>query len=239
MSRTVVLAHHKSGTYVSWAIYGSLCCPPLLRVETHKIVTRFLRLWPNASVCVTRNVTVELVGLPDLHYDPSSRVTIVHLRRHPVDMIVSGYLYHRACKERGWTDRLGWTNPVTDHPEVAASLRSWFGYPGQRAHVGALLNASNQSFCKALQHGLERCGATGIMEPISCGTGNWGLHAEAFRSLVASNGVGRMLEVEARLQSDAFLADPRRRALPVCMSDYTLGRGRARGRERNLAGVSP
>lgn len=29
---------------------------------------------------------------------------ILHFIRHPVDQLVSGYLYHKACNEPGWTD---------------------------------------------------------------------------------------------------------------------------------------
>lgn len=92
-----IVAHHKTGTLAGYGLIVTLCCPEdeprnvpiweLIKFRCHKYCT---------GVSLDEHGVAGWVLRPKVHY--------IHLIRHPVDVIVSGYLYHRACKEPEWTN---------------------------------------------------------------------------------------------------------------------------------------
>ena len=123
-----IIAHHKAGEHVAWAALASLCCPKALQT-TERLLGFHLGmcLTPPKGTCAKLGVGLEFNGLrPQMRFNANH--TYIHFIRHPVSMIVSGYLYHRRCPE-AWTKqaRLLHTHPnVTDY---------WSGY-GNSATAG-------------------------------------------------------------------------------------------------------
>ena len=91
-----VVAHHNSGTRASEDVLIQLCCP-----ENSAAADASAWAWDVWSEtcyarCAAQDVTYYPSGLP-LDWEPKQYERVVHFAREPVDMIVSGYLYHRAC----------------------------------------------------------------------------------------------------------------------------------------------
>lgn len=101
-AKLTIVTHHKSGTFAGWGLFINLCCPPRTNLKgfVWDIVAGCKRFCPSA--------TYEVNGIPNHTLQPNNYY--LHIIRHPVDMIVSGYLYHRACFESQWTD--GYRNPT-------------------------------------------------------------------------------------------------------------------------------
>lgn len=164
-----VVAHHKAGTVASFQLLGALCAPNDGSEES------FATAWfsrGGRECCTRRRVHFFVDGVRDvlalLKYD-----VVVHFIRHPVDMVLSGYLYHARCPE-DWT----WAPGPFQH-----ALR----FPPRSRHPfrDSLDVSSNASFCQLLQ----RAG------PVR------GLRAEAARTLGAQDGVGNMARVSSFLST--------------------------------------
>lgn len=152
-------------------------------------------LTPPKGTCAKLGVGLEFNGLrPQMRFNVNH--TYIHFIRHPVSMIVSGYLYHRRCPE-AWTKqaRLLHTHPnVTDYWSGygnSATAGLFFGVPEQRLALAELLtngggNATERSmsYCQLLQARNESVG----------------VRAETIRSIRASDGVRRMLADRVRLE---------------------------------------
>jgi hypothetical protein len=157
---TLVLSTHKSGTYVSWAIYGKLCCPPLLQVREDQPGKLGGGLFACKASCERQHVWLSNNGLHS-KFNLTTNSLVVHLARHPVDLLLSGFSYHRACNEPAWTDQPGWLMGMQARSWVdVASARHWFGDERMRERIGALLGAANNetSYCRGLQRSDEATG---------------------------------------------------------------------------------
>jgi hypothetical protein len=118
-------------------------------------------------------------------------------RPSPSDMLLSGYRYHRLCHESGWTNVSGWVEDGAPAWPGAFPELPW------RRRMARALEASpgwdtSLSYCQALQQAGMRAG----------------LHAEALRTLLSEDGLGKMLEDEAFMRHAAF----RGQRVSVCMS---------------------
>ena len=82
----LILSHHKTGTVEAQKIYSWVCN------KKH-----FLDENPPCP-----NVYLQMHGL-NSSYDLRD-TAVVHMLRHPIDSLLSGYLYHKSCAEPYWTD---------------------------------------------------------------------------------------------------------------------------------------
>lgn len=173
------------------------------------------------------------------------RQTYLHFVRHPANMVVSGYMYHRRCPE-AWTDSADILHGAPNISrssgpgrEAARLTQLFFGQDAARQKVGDLLtqgepSARHLSYCALLQARNESSG----------------IRAEVVRSMSAADGVRRMLIDRLRLQqsggqlSRAASARLRRgggkralgRLVEVCLSEVTPpGSARARSAWVKLA----
>ena len=184
--RVTVVAHHKSGTRASTDVLVQLCC-----AENSAVWDWNVWLGNCSERCAAQGVNYYPAGLP-LDWEPTPNERVVHFAREPVDMIVSGYLYHRACNEPQWTDvpldrdtgALDIAMPLLPGLTVQANF---FGSAENIASIRALLDPKrslqNTSYCKLLQ----------------AASPEMGIRAETLRSLYAADGVSRMLADHANL----------------------------------------
>jgi hypothetical protein len=93
-----LISHHKSGVLVTLYIFKQLCCP---RVPFRDFPTWWARPNGNYYKCLkeTCNVSWNVDGF---HSHMKNDTLYVHIIRNPIDMVVSGYLYHKNCIEK-WT----------------------------------------------------------------------------------------------------------------------------------------
>lgn len=99
-----ILSHHKTGTALSQSIYGFLCFNNDQEVIFLKSKTmgQFWSIYNKETKYNCTNVTFGIHGINDTSEVYDSNKYYIHLIRHPIDVLVSGYLYHRACSEK-WT----------------------------------------------------------------------------------------------------------------------------------------
>ena len=177
--RVTVVAHHKSGTRASSDVLIQLCCP-----ENSAVWEWSVWLGSCEERCAAQGVNYYPNGLP-LDWEPTPNERVVHFAREPVDMIVSGYLYHRACNEPQWTDvpldrDTARDMAMTLVPGLTVQA-NFFGSAENIASIRALLDPKrslqNTSYCKLLQ----------------AASPEMGMRAETLRSLYAAGGVSRML----------------------------------------------
>ena len=177
--RVTVVAHHKSGTRASSDVLIQLCCP-----ENSAVWEWSVWLGSCEERCAAQGVNYYPNGLP-LDWEPTPNERVVHFAREPVDMIVSGYLYHRACNEPQWTDvpldrDTARDMAMTLVPGLTVQA-NFFGSAENIASIRALLDPKrslqNTSYCKLLQ----------------AASPEMGMRAETLRSLYAADGVSRML----------------------------------------------
>ena len=177
---TIVVSHHKSGTVASQDLIVSLCCPSAQHTTPSN---RFYTLFATPksgcayAACAKQNVDYARDGLRSTE-PPAADSTTVHFVRDPASMVVSGYLYHRACNEPSWT-RMHFS--TADPPDwVDLRFGSMTSFAKVLESVGHSMHswaASNATYCEVLQSA-----------PVA-----QGLRAEAIRSLNAADGVGTML----------------------------------------------
>lgn len=84
-----IITHHKSGTKVGQDLFDDLC-------------TKWKTSDGGRYECLSNNVQLIKYGFDKnlLHQGDS----LIHMIRHPLDMLISGYLYHKNCSE-AWTSR--------------------------------------------------------------------------------------------------------------------------------------
>jgi hypothetical protein len=176
----IILSHHKSGTYSSINLVAALCCKAVESEEPGDV-------WGTlndcqAHECKKKGVVYLSNGfessvLPMLsryianYKKASSRVTIGHFVRNPVDMIVSGYLYHRECKEPEWQKLMS--------TKWGQNVSKWYGGDETIRKMKSVLGAADRdtNYCAMLK---------------SASLKN-GIEAETIRTINSYNGVGSML----------------------------------------------
>jgi hypothetical protein len=187
-----LVTHHKSGTYAARQLLTATCPFPRNALP---------------ESCATCGVHYKISGLvapgaPDVPLARSPVDVILHFIRHPLDMLTSGYRYHKACYERLWT-ALPMSMLCLSRADVAivwaANLTALFSRHVQGAQVGML-----SSYWSMLQQlPTEQ-----------------GLVAEALRAFASHGGIAQMLRDSARL-AEAQKAIPRLTVVPMCMARYS------------------
>jgi hypothetical protein len=196
-NKTFVVTHHKSGTVLSLLTVIAECCCPVLTTSDElakrrgngKLKWLFDR-WAECKLQANEmGVWFEpngfFQGFPPPRDMASS--TVVHYIRNPIDMLVSGYLYHRACREP-WTQRkLRKVRSPGPDPQLdlmnVGPRGSHYGFEGAKRYLTQRLGNNATSFCAGLQQV----------------TGPQGIAAEALRTFHASDGIGQMLYVHHQL----------------------------------------
>lgn len=183
-----VVTHHKSGTVLGMNVIVSMCCPEVQAHSNHGYFwSAWLRCRARCAASLTKPTTrfyangLPIGALASLQHRAKS-LTVLHFVRSPVDMIVSGYLYHRSCAEPRWTNSSRMTGMWSG---VAGSVQ-WFGDAVTARQVRKQLHGDGQqwSYCTLLQHASPAQGLT----------------AEATRSFGASDGVAKMVADDRLLQ---------------------------------------
>ena len=158
--------------------------------EGHPTGRAFWTTWHDCEKkCSEREVVYLRNGAGNVELRPDDR--IVHFVRSPRDMIVSGYNYHRDCSEpwlRHWT------------AERTATLR----WPPLAAHIYFKAYADGQfrdDYCEFLQEAPRE----------------FGVFAEAVRTISASDGIGAMLTQFKRQRGK-----PHPEILTVCLNDVNV-----------------
>ena len=200
----LVLAHHKSGSAAALQFLVGACCPQ--RPEALNI-THFWSTWYAhggcRDACAARGIIFRPDGLSRAELnelEKTSRMTthrradgkrlqrrgpsrlrgVIHLIRDPVDMVISGWRYHRACNEAEWSDTwLDGTPPAApwqDKRFPRAPMMERFKAHARQCGLGA--NAGNgTSYCRWLR----------------AAPATVGVEAEAARTFGASDGAGNMI----------------------------------------------
>ena len=241
VSHIAVVSHHKSGVHAAMLLVGALCCPE----APSRIDLLWWRAWQGCSQrCADRSIFFYADGLelgkehqvtghdPAWLHGSTCDLRIVHFMRHPVDMLRSGYMYHRICPEdtprRGKDGQLyhgivpdGWRNdslclqvPAPTSPEQLAELRRRWGSQLDKLAV-------------ALGLAVEACAP--LCELLAQAPTQQGLWAEALRSVRAGDGVTSLLRAHATLaegQRACLAREPSRRArvarlVRVCLHEAT------------------
>ena len=142
----MVLSHHKSGTAASLLVVSNLCCPEALAISEFLQWFAIFKKHCEGRCAIARVVSA-VDGMPramenDLGNTDANHLaamsarfgrantTVVHFVRHPVDLVVSGYLYHRGCSE-AWTkhsDMITGRVPVALHKRISAVAPSYCAY---------------------------------------------------------------------------------------------------------------
>ena len=262
VSNIAVVAHHKSGTYAAMLLIGALCCPeaPLL---VDNLWWRAWHLEGCSQRCADRSIFLYVDGL-ELEkehqvtgHDPAwlrgcedaacnqrlpnatCDLRVVHFMRHPVDMLRSGYLYHRTCPNvtpRRGTDGVLYRNVIPDgwrgtdlclqapgspppaSPGHFSELRRRWGSQLNRHEVAGALGLAPEA-CAPLCNLLAQAPT------------QQGVWAEALRSVRAGDGAASLLRAHATLaegQSACLASPPNGRArarvarlVPVCLHAAT------------------
>lgn len=100
-SKVLVLSHHKGGTVLSYPIYAYLCYP-----DNNSDAAS---MWPRYEQVVKHRSCSDVIyqanGVNFEIIDFVVQNVTVHFLRHPVDMLVSGYIFHKSCQEN-------WGSPI-------------------------------------------------------------------------------------------------------------------------------
>ena len=101
-----LIPHHKTGSAVSWELFALLCCPGAIgKQNVFKYVSPCLEpCREKESIHLFWNGYFNIVKSIPTHH------LIVHFIRHPVDVVISGYNYHKNCNEPSWTNSTTWTS---------------------------------------------------------------------------------------------------------------------------------
>lgn len=262
VSHIAVVTHHKSGTYAAMLLIGALCCPEAPPLVDH-LWWRAWHLEGCSQRCADRSIFFYVDGL-ELEkehqvtgHDPAwlhgcedaacnqrlpnatCDLRVVHFMRHPVDMLRSGYLYHRTCpnvmRRRGMDGVLdrnvipdGWRDtdlclqapgsPPPASPGQFSELRRRWGSQLNRHEVAGALGLAPEA-CAPLCNLLAQAPT------------QQGVWAEALRSVRAGDGAASLLRAHATLaegQSACLASPPNGRArarvarlVPVCLREAT------------------
>ena len=218
LQEMTIVAHHKTGTWSAFALIGACCC-------SESKQDAFWSTWGGrcGPACRAQNVTFCHMGLSGDNGDPAcsargvQRKHVVNFVRHPVDVVVSGYLYHRACNEgSAATPTVRWELDKPFGPDHAAAILE------VRTLLGASPHAykTSRSYCQLLQQN----------------SASAGIEAELVRSLASYNGVSGLLRDFTALE-DAARETRNTMVHHVCLSSVAPGIDGAPDEWRRIARV--
>lgn len=178
--KVVIITHHKSGTVAAQDLIGDLCWPD--GYAGHWNPASWMSV--GKSLCEDDGVHFFQGGLQYPLQWPLTTATVVHFIRKPVDMVVSGYLYHRRCSE-----------PLFTH----LPMPLWALRPDAMLWMGG--NATREAILRELDPLQLRHANASYCELLQQATPEQGIAAETLRTLSASDGVGSMLHDASVLHS--------------------------------------
>jgi len=194
-STITIISHHKTGTFAGFMTTSACCCDDFNN--------EFWGAWKKRCEADCHSKDIQLCndglhGGKDCLESPSMKGrSVVNFVRHPIDVTVSGYLYHRECNEgASETPYDGWFLNK-DHGAIAEVRRV----------LGALPDPAKdpRPYCLLLQQN----------------NASIGVYAELVRSLGSGNGVATMLEDYGQLES--LKDDGETQVHQVCLSTVTPG----------------
>lgn len=100
-----IITHHKSGTVASFNIWAFLCIHGGMETLFRRYnISSDMDLWAAYSKLSHKcpDIVIHDHGVPG--YTVRSGQAYVHMVRNPIDMLLSGYLYHRGCNEPDTTN---------------------------------------------------------------------------------------------------------------------------------------
>jgi hypothetical protein len=134
---TSIVSHHKSGTVAAEMLVSNMCCPQSLNISKH---WEFWEIFKSTCKDSCRILELVVDGAPSWlecllwsgdKKSPFESVVVeqsphkvIHFIRHPVDMLVSGYLYHKRCSET-WTSRSK-LDPARIPPDLFDTIKGNF-----------------------------------------------------------------------------------------------------------------
>lgn len=193
-----IVAHHKTGTYCAVALMGACCCPQQADED-------WWNTWKQCTkACADVDVTMCNNGLRGTNtsrcdhdaaaLNVSKGRQIINFLRHPVNVAVSGYLYHRDCQEE-----------ANQPPEFGKLFVVDYAAADEVRRLLGANAANNQSYCELLQ----------------ANNASVGVEAELVRSMGSSNGIADMLRDFEELEYARHngTADVRQ----TCLSSVTPG----------------
>lgn len=211
---TFIRAYYKSGTFASFDLFGALCCSRAIGGRADRAAACNDR----GPECLERKIRF-LWSMEPLHAF-NRNATIVRFVRHPVDMLVSAYLYALSCNEPIWSNNTGLLLPANtsiqhwhmQQHELRGSLKlamDAFGGPGERKQIADTLGLRrNESYCAALQRvpSLD------------------GLHAEALRCTTLHGfGIRQMLDEHLYLYPRRISPAAEESSSPVSRASKSFG----------------
>lgn len=175
-SQIVLRPHHKTGTFAAFDLFSALCCRKALGANAAAAAA-----CNTDGLCRARGTRYLWTEEALLSYSPSA--TVVHFVRHPVEMLISAYVYARECNEPYWTNASGLLLPAQSSSSEASTSRrttdihiatSKFGRASERHQLSKLLRlAHGETYCSALQRRtvLDGLRAEALRSTISTGSG--------------------------------------------------------------------
>lgn len=91
-----IVSHHKTGTFAGLGLINNMCCPPNFPLTEY--------IWHLFDKCSKFCPHVEFNGNGNRNWMVNNHVYYLHFIRHPIDVLLSGYEYHKACNEPEWTN---------------------------------------------------------------------------------------------------------------------------------------
>ena len=184
---TLLRNYYKSGVFATFDLFAALCCPRAIGANAAAAAK-----CNSAGRCGMRL----LWETESLRAQGAATAAVVHFVRHPIEMLVSAYLFALACQEPFWMNSSRLLPPVGADAHLGASRDEWrlaglkFGRPWEREQLSSVMNLrAGESYCTALQR-------------LSM---HDGLRAEALRSATGSgNGIRQMLEEYLYLHGSDF-----------------------------------
>lgn len=201
-----IVAHHKSGTFAAFAMLGACCCGESAE-----------DFWSTWSVCSAQceqqqwwlcNNGLHSAPMGGGKCTPDRNVgQFTNFIRHPVDVVVSGYLYHRDCNEAAGKPIASGVLFLTSE-EAADEMRKLLGDT----------QPNTISYCELLRTNDAKAG----------------IEAELVRTMDSENGLAPMLKDFYSLEAarEAGTAEVRN----VCLASVTPGVNDADAYWKNITG---
>ena len=205
-----IVSHHKSGTFAAFAMLGSCCCSEAAE-----------DFWSTWSICSSECERKDWwlcnnglhsgpwsIKMSGQKCTPNRNVgQFTNFIRHPVDVVVSGYLYHRSCNEAA-------SKPIANGVLFVSSAEA---ADEMRKLLGASKN-DPRSYCDLLQSNSATAG----------------IEAELVRTMSSENGLAPMLRDFDTLEAAHAAGTAVLRT--VCLASVTPGVAGADASWKNITG---
>lgn len=199
-TNATIITHHKSGTLAGMHLIAALCCEQWKPDCTKDPGScGFWSAWSAGckDTCRDQGVDFAYNGWWG-SWSPNNPKTVVHFLRHPVDMVVSGYLYHLSGAE---------------FASQRVPSRGNFGYI-----TFQFRNNYAQRAVPAIRWLLGATGDESYAQLLERGSAEAGVEAETARAIAAENGIAEMFYNQRRFQPGKEGVG---HVVNVCLSDVS------------------